>query len=146
MKSHSLNVLYRYRKFLLEKEQVLLQEAIAEENVQKDRMTQIQGRVRKTHDAKLKAETVEGMCVLDEAAAYLHGRMVMVKRTIGLAGLAREEALARTLKAKQARDQVGLLLEKGRREYQREQDEAERRQMDDLVTSRYAMAAGRLHA
>ncbi len=48
--------------------------------------------------------------------------------------------MAQTLKAKQGRDQIGLLIEKGKLQFRREQDEKERKQIDELVTSRYAMA------
>ena len=51
-----------------------------------------------------------------------------------------QEAVERTLKTKQSLDQIELLLEKGRRQHRIEIDESERRQMDELVTSRYAMA------
>jgi Flagellar FliJ protein len=140
MKRESLEILYRYRKHLLEKDQILLQDKIAEENQQKARLLQLQARVQSTHEAKLKATTVEELCALDESASYLHGRMTLAKRAISLAGQSREEALERTLKTKQARDQIGLLLEKERGERLAELDESERRSLDELVTSRYAMA------
>lgn len=140
MKRQSLEILYRYRKHLLEKEQIVLQDKIAEENQQKVRLLQLQARVHETHNAKIKATTVEELLTLDEAAAYLHGRMTMAKRAISLSGQARQEAVERTLKTKQSLDQIGLLLEKGRRARVTELDESERRQLDELVTSRYAMA------
>jgi len=140
MKRQSLEILYRYRNHLLEKEQIVLQDKIAEENQQKARLLQLQARVQATHRAKVKATTVEELRALDEAAAYLHGRTTMARRAVSLSGQVREEALERTLKAKQARDQIGLLLEKGRREHLREMDESERHQLDEVVTSRYAMA------
>ena len=140
MKKQSLEILYRYRKHLLEKEQIVLQDKIAEENQQKVRLLQLQARVQETHNAKLKAASVEEMRALDEAAAYLHGRMTMAKRAISLSGQARQDAVDRTLKTKQSLDQIGLLLENGRRKRLAELDESERRQLDELVTSRYAMA------
>ncbi len=140
MKKQSLEILYRFRSHLLEKEQIALQDKIAEENQQKVRLLQLQERIQTTHNAKLKAATVEEIRGLDEAAAYLHGRLTLAKRAVSVAGQAREDALQRTLKIKQARDQIGMLLEKGRREFIVEMDESERRQLDDLVTSRYAMA------
>jgi hypothetical protein len=140
MKKQSLEILYRYRNHLLEKEQINLQDRIAEENQQKARLLQLQARVKETHDAKLKARSVEELCTLDESAAYLHSRMTMARRAIGLAGQARAEALDRTLKAKQARDQIGLLLEKNRRDHIRSMDKTERHQLDEMVASRYAMA------
>ncbi len=140
MKQQSLEILYRYRKHLLEKEQIVLQDKIAEENQQKARLLQLQARVQATHEAKLQAACVEELRALDEAAAYLHGRMTLARRALSLSGHAREEALERTLKTKQARDQIGLLLEKGRREQLHHLDESERRHLDELVTSRYAMA------
>ncbi len=140
MKKQSLQILYRYRKHLLEKEQIILQDKIAEENQQKIRLRQLEARVQETHNAKSKAATVEALRSLDEAAAYLHGRMTMARRAITLSGQARQEAVERTLKTKQSLDQIGLMLENGRRLHMAELDESERRQMDDLVTARYAMA------
>jgi hypothetical protein len=140
MKRQSLEILYRYRKHLLEKEQIALQDRISEENQQKLRLVQLQGRVQETHNAKLKARSSEEFKSLDQAAAYLHGRMTLAKRAISIAGHARQEAVEKTLKTKQSLDQVELLLEKGRRQHLIEVDEAERIQLDELVTSRYAMA------
>jgi flagellar export protein FliJ len=140
MKKQSLEILYRYRKHLLEKEQIDLQDKLAEENQQKVRLLQLQARVQATHNAKGKATSVEELRALDEAAAYLHGRITMARRAVSLSGQAREEAVERTLKTKQSLDQIGLLLEKGRRKHLAAMDESERRQLDELVTSRYAMA------
>ena len=84
------------------------------------------------------------MRALDEAAAYLHGRITMAKRAVSLSGQSREEALQRTLKVKQSRDQVASMLEKGRVERRRRDDDSEKRQLDELVTSRYAMTLGGL--
>lgn len=140
MKKQSLEILYRFRKHLLEKEQVTLQDKIAEENQQKVRLLQLQARVQATHNAKARATTVEEIRALDEAASFLHGRMTMAKRAIQLSGQARQDAVEQTLKTKQSLDQIGLLIENGRRKRVAEMDESERRQMDELVTSRYAMA------
>jgi flagellar export protein FliJ len=140
MKKQSLEILYRFRKHLLEKEQIALQDRIAEENQQKLRLAQLQARVQATHNAKAKATSVEELRSLDEAAAYLHTRMTLAKRGIALCTQARQEAVEQTLKTKQSLDQVGLMLEKGRRKFIAEMDESERRQMDELVTARYAMA------
>jgi hypothetical protein len=140
MKKQSLEILYRFRKHLLEKEQIVLQDKIAEENQQKARLLQLQARVQATHNAKSKATTVEELRALDEAAAFLHGRMTMAKRAITLSSQARQDAVEQTLKTKQSLDQIGLLLENGRRKRVAELDESERRQMDEIVTSRYAMA------
>jgi hypothetical protein len=140
MKKQSLEILYRYRGHLLEREQIVLQDKIAEENQQKVRLLQLQARIQTTHNAKAKATTVEELRALDESAAYLHGRLTLAKRAVSIAGQAREEALERTLKTKQSRDQIGMLLEQGRRAYLVEMDESERREMDEMVTSRYAMA------
>jgi len=140
MKRQSLEILYRYRRHLLEKEQIALQDRIAEENQQKLRLVQLQARVQETHNAKLKSRSVEELRALDEAAAYLHGRMTLAKRAISISSHSRQEAVEKTLKTKQSLDQVGLLLEKGRRQQQLELDEEERLQLDELVTSRYAMA------
>jgi hypothetical protein len=140
MKKQSLEILYRYRKHLLEKEQIALQDKIADENNQKVRLLQLQARVQATHNAKAKATSVEELCALDEAAAYLHGRMTLARRAITLSGQARQEAVEQTLKTKQSLDQIGLLLENGRRAHLAELDKVERHQIDELVTSRYAMA------
>lgn len=142
MKKKSLSILHRYRNHLLEREQVNLQEKIADENTQKTRLLQLQARVKATHEAKAGAKTVEEMKSLDEAAAYLHSRMTLAKRAISLTAQAREEAMAQTIRTKQARDQVAMLLEKGRILAHREFDEKERNQIDELVTSRYAMGLG----
>jgi len=144
MKKHSLDILFRYRKHLLEKEQITLQDKIAEENQQKARLLQLQARVQATHEAKAKAGSVEEIRALDDAAAYLHGRIILAKRAVTLTGQAREEALSQTLKSKQARDQIGLLIENGRVAHARAMDDSERKQIDELVTSRYATAFGAL--
>jgi hypothetical protein len=142
MKKNSLTILHSYRNHLLEREQVNLQEKIADENAQKARLLQLQARVKATHEAKSKARTVEEMRALDEAAAYLHSRVTLAKRAVSLTGQGREEATAQTIKAKHARDQIALMLEKGRIRYRREQDEKERNSVDELVTARYAMGLG----
>jgi hypothetical protein len=144
MKKQSLQILHRYRQHLLDKEQINLQDKIAEENHQKLRLMQLQARVQETHNAKGRARSVEEIRALDDAAAYLHGRMTLAKRAITLSAQARQEAVERTLRTKQALDQIGSLIEKGRRARLADLDEAERRQMDELVTSRYAMALGTL--
>ena len=140
MKKQSLEILYRYRTHLLEKEQIILQDKIADENQQKARLLQLQERVKTTHDAKLKATSSEELCALDESASYLHGRITLARRAISIAGQAREDALQRMLKTKQSRDQVGRLLEKGRGEELAQVDASERLELDEMVTSRYAMA------
>ena len=124
----------------MEKDQIVLQDKIAEENQQKARLLQLQARVQETHQAKSKAASVEELRALDESAAYLQSRMTLARRALSLAGQERAEALDRTLKSKQSRDQIGLLLENGRRELRHTLDESERRHVDELVTSRYAMA------
>jgi serine protease inhibitor ecotin len=144
MKKKSLSILHRYRNHVLEREQVNLQDKIADENVQKARLMQLQSRVKATHDAKASAKTVEELRALDDAAAYLHSRMTLAKRAISLTAQAREEALTQTIKAKQARDQVAMLLEKGRLLDRLEYDENERKHNDDLVTARYALGLGGL--
>ena len=144
MKKQSLQILHRYRQHLLEREQALIQDKIAEENVQKARVLQLQARIQETHEAKLKAATGAELNVLDEAAAYLHGRAIMAHRALSLAKTAREEAMARTIKAKEERDQVGIVIENGRLKWRQEQDHAERVQLDDLTTTRYAMTMGGL--
>ncbi len=144
MKKKSLSILHRYRDHLLEREQVNLQEKIAEENNQKARLLQLQARVKATHDAKATAKTIEELKALDEAAAYLHGRMTLARRAIQLTTVAREEAMQQTIRTKQERDQVASLLEKGRVLMRHEHDTKERNQIDELVTSRYAMGLGGL--
>jgi flagellar export protein FliJ len=139
MKKKSLSILHRYRNHLLEREQVNLQEKIADENVQKARLLQLQARVKATHEAKAGATTIEEMRALDDAAAYLHGRMTLAKRAIALTAQVREEAMTQTIKAKQQRDQVALMIEKNRVRLNREREEKERIQIDDLTTARYAM-------
>jgi flagellar export protein FliJ len=144
MKKKSLTVLHRYRNHLLEREQINLADRIADENVQKARLLQLQARVRATHEAKAQAKTVEEIRALDGAAAYLHSRMTLARRAIALTTQAREDATEQTIKTKQARDQVGTLIEKGKIQLRREHDEKERNQIDELVTSRYAMGLGGL--
>jgi flagellar biosynthesis chaperone FliJ len=144
MKKLSLEILYRHRTHLLEKEQIVLQDKIAEESQQKIRLLQLQARIQATHNAKARAGSVEEIRSLDEAAAYLHSRVTLAKRAVALSSQAREAALERTLKSKQSRDQVGLMMEKARVQRRRDDDEAEKRQIDELVTSRYAMALGGL--
>lgn len=141
MKKPTLDILYRYRKHLLEREQAAVQDRWAEENMQKARILQLQSRVQETHVAKLQATSANDLCALDSAAAYLHGRSTMAQRALSLARTAREEAVERMLTTKQERDQIGLILENSRRRRLREQDEAERLQTDDLATARYAMRA-----
>ena len=140
MKKQSLEILYRYRKHLLEKEQINLQDKIAEENQQKLRLAQLQARVQATHNEKLKARTVDDLRQLDEAAAYLHTRMTLAKRAIQLSGNARQAAVESTLKTKLSLDQIGAMLENNKRKLQTEIDVSERNALDELVTSRYAMA------
>jgi vesicle coat complex subunit len=144
MKHKSLNVLHRYRQHLLEREQIALQDRIAEDNQQKARLLQLQSRVAATHDAKAKADSVEELCTLDDAAAYLHGRMTLARRAITITTQAREEALDRTLRTLRERDQIASLLEKQRAAARREDDEQERKQIDELVTARYATAQNEL--
>jgi hypothetical protein len=144
MKKPTLEILHRYRKHLLEKEQAALQERWAEENAQRARIVQLQGRVQETHEAKLKASCASELCALDSAAAYLHGRTTMAQRALSLARAAREETVQRMLTCKQERDQVGLVIENGRRRQILEQDALERLQADDLATARHAMKAGSL--
>jgi hypothetical protein len=142
MKKPTLEILHRYRKHLLDKEQATLQERWAEENAQKARIVQLQSRVQETHEAKLKASSASELCALDGAAAYLHGRSTMAQRALSLARTAREESVEKMLTCKQERDQVGLVIENGRRRRLREQDALERLQADDLATARHAMKTG----
>ena len=70
MKKKSLSILHRYRDHLLEREQINLQDKIADENNQKARLLQLQERVKTTHEAKARAKTIEEMKSLDDAAAW----------------------------------------------------------------------------
>jgi hypothetical protein len=144
MKKQSLEILHRHRTHLLEKDQIFLQDKIAEESQQKIRLLQLQARVQETHNAKARAGSVEEIRALDEAAAYLHSRITLAKRAVALSSQAREIALQTTLKAKQSRDQIGLMMEKAKMQRRRDLDESEKRQIDELVTSRYAMTFGGL--
>ncbi len=144
MKKKSLDILYRYRAHLLEREQVNLQDRIAEENQQKARLLQLQARVAATHEAKARATSVEEIRALDQAAAYLHSRLTLARRAITLTARAREEATLQTLRTKQERDQVGSMLEKGRAKLRRDDDTRELQQIDELVSARYAAALGGL--
>jgi flagellar biosynthesis chaperone FliJ len=96
------------------------------------------------HEAKLRATSSADLMALDDAATYLNSRLTMAQRALALARAAREEAVARTLELKKERDQVGLLLDNRRREHIRGQDDAERHQLNELATARYAMAAAGL--
>jgi len=142
MKKTSLSILHRYRSHLLEREQIALQEKIAEENNQKARLLQLQARVKATHEAKSRAKTVEELCALDEAAAYLHTRVTLAKRAVSLTAQAREEAAALTIKTKQERDQVAMLIDNAQIVERQEFDAKERKQNDELVTARYALGLG----
>ena len=142
MKKQTLDLLHRYRKHLLEREQVSIVERLAEENAQKVRLLQLQQRVTETHQAKLRASSSADLTALDEAASYLHGRVTMAQRALNLARRAREEAVAAALQLKKERDQVGLMLENDRRQALRARDEAERLELNDMASARYVMAAG----
>jgi hypothetical protein len=144
MKKQTLDILYRYRKHLLEREQAAIQDRLAEENTQKVRLLQLEARVAETHRAKLRATSSADLTALDEAAAYLHTRVTMAKRALHIARQTREETVARTLQLKKERDQVGMMLESDRRQFVRAQDDAERIELNDMATARYAMAAGGL--
>jgi hypothetical protein len=144
MKKQTLDILHRYRKHLLEQEQMTIVERLAEENNQKVRLLQLQQRIAQMHEAKLRATSSAELVSLDDAATYLNSRLTMAQRALALAKAAREEAVARTLQLKKERDQVGLLIDKNRQDYIREQDAAERNQLNELATARYAMAGGGL--
>jgi hypothetical protein len=141
MKKQTLEILHRYRKHLLEREQAAIQDRLAEENTQKARLLQLQSRVADTHQAKLRATSSADLCALDSAANYLHGRVTMAHRALGIARMAREEAMERTIQMKKERDQVGLMIENDRRQFVRAQDDAERLELNDMATARHAMAA-----
>lgn len=144
MKKNSLHILHRYRKHLLDQAQGAIGDALAEENNQKVRVLQLRQRIAQTQQAKLRAGTPGELVSLDEAAAYLNTRVIMAERALALARSAREQAVARTLELKKERDQVGLVIEKGRRDWIRAQDEAERHQLNEIATARHALALGGL--
>ena len=98
-------------------------------------------RIAQTHEAKLRAVLFRrSRTSLDEAASYLHGRVIMAERALTLSRAARERAVARVLDLKKERDQVGHIIERHQREWSRAQDEAERDQLNELATARHAMA------
>jgi hypothetical protein len=144
MKKQTLEILHRYRRHLLEQEQMTIVQRLTEENTQKVRLLQLQQRIAQMHEAKLRATSSADLMALDDAATYLNSRLTMAQRALALARAAREEAVARTLELKKERDQVGLLLDNRRREHIRGQDDAERHQLNELATARYAMAAAGL--
>ena len=144
MKKQTLEILHRYRRHLLEQEQMTIVQRLTEENTQKVRLLQLQQRIAQMHEAKLRATSSADLMALDDAATYLKSRLTMAQRALALARAAREEAVARTLELKKERDQVGLLLDNRRREHIRGQDDAERHQLNELATARYAMAAAGL--
>jgi len=144
MKKNSLHILHRYRKHLLDQSQAAIADALAEENNQKVRVLQLKQRIAETHQAKLRATSSAEMVSLDEAAAYLQSRVIMAERALALARGAREQAVNRTLELKKEHDQVGLVLDKNRRDWVRAQDEAERHQLNEIATARHALAAGGL--
>lgn len=144
MKKKSLEILYRYRCHLLEREQILLQDKIAAEAQQKTRLLGLQTRVKQTHEAKSNARTPVELSDLDDSASYLHMRMTLARRALALSGQEREEALQRTLRVKQSRDQVAHLIEHARRKHLQACDENERHQIDEMVTARYTMNRGEL--
>ena len=144
MKKQTLEILHRYRRHLLEQEQMTIVQRLTEENTQKVRLLQLQQRIAQMHEAKLRATSSADLMALDDAATYLNSRLTMAQRALALARAAREEAVARTLELKKERDQVGLLLDNRRREHIRGQDDAERHQLNELATARYAMATAGL--
>ena len=144
MKTKSLNILHRYRKHVLEQAQAAIADALAEENNQKVRVLQLRQRIAHTHEAKLRASSSADLTSLDEAAAYLHGRIIMAERALVLARGAREQAVARVVELKKERDQVGHLLDRQKQEWVRAQDENERQELNDIALARHALAAGGL--
>jgi hypothetical protein len=137
MKKQSLEILHRYRKHLLEREQIVVQERIADENTQKARILSLRERVQDTHRAKLQATCAGDLVALDEAAIYLHGRTTMAHRALSLASTSREQALDRLLQLKKEHDQIGHLIDKNHAALRIARDESERHQLNDFAT-RYA--------
>jgi hypothetical protein len=144
MKKNSLNILHRYRKHVLEQAQAAIADALAEENNQKVRVLQLRQRIAETHAAKLRANSSADLVSLDEAASYLHGRVIMAERALTLARGAREQAVARVVELKKERDQVSHLLERQKQDWVRAQDENERQELNDIAIARHAVAAGGL--
>ncbi len=144
MKKNSLNILHRYRKHVLEQAQAAIADALAEENNQKVRVLQLRQRIAETHAAKLRANSSADLVSLDEAASYLHGRVIMAERALTLARGAREQAVARVVELKKERDQVSHLLERQKQDWVRVQDENERQELNDIAIARHALAAGGL--
>ena len=141
MKTKSLATLHRYRQHLLEQAQAAIADALAEENSQKVRVLQLRQRIAQTHEGKLRATSSADLVSLDEAAAYLHGRVIMAERALVLARGIREQAVSRVLELKKERDQVGNLIERHRLGEVRAYAEAERHQLNELATARHALAA-----
>jgi hypothetical protein len=144
MKKNSLNLLHRYRKHILEQAQAAIADALAEENNQKVRVLQLRQRIAQTHKAKLCASSSADLVALDEAASYLHSRVIMAERALTLARGMREQAVARVVELKKERDQVGTLLDRQKQEWVRAQDENERQELGDIAIARHALAAGGL--
>ena len=90
MKTKSLATLHRYRQHVLEEAQAAIADALAEENNQKVRVLQLRQRIAQTHEGKLRASSSADLTSLDEAAAYLHGRVIMAERALILSRAARE--------------------------------------------------------
>jgi hypothetical protein len=139
VKKKSLATLHRYRQHVLEEAQAAIADALAEENNQKVRVLQLRQRVAHTHEAKLRATCSADLVALDEAAAYLHGRVIMAERALTLARGSREQAVAYVLTLKKERDQIGNLIERQEREQVRAQDEAERQELNELSVARHIM-------
>jgi len=140
VKKTSLDILQRYRKHLLDQAQTAIADALAEENNQKVRVLQLRQRIAQTHEAKLRASSSADLTSLDEAAAYLHGRVIMAERALTLARGSREKAVAFAIELKKERDQVSHLIDRNKQDWIRTQEEAERHQLDDIATARHAMA------
>ena len=140
MKKKSLDLLHRYRRHLLDQAQGAIADALAEENNQKVRVLQLRQRIAQTHEAKLRATSSADLTSLDEAAAYLNGRLIMAERALVLARGVREQAVAHVIELKKERDQVGHLLDRHKQEWIRVQDETERQQLNEIALARHTMA------
>ena len=142
MNRESLITLQKYRKHLLTMEQIALQERIAEEQTQKDRLQGLCTRIGEIQVAKITAYTVMDLCLMDQAGSYLQGRRVMAQRSLSIAANAHKEALQKTLQVKMAGDQVGVILEHDWTHHLHEVDLQEQKQVDDLVTAKFAQSGG----
>ncbi len=138
MNRESMETLQKYRKHLLNLEQIALQERIAEERKQTTRLEGLSTRLMQIQTAKSNASTVHELCQMDQASMYLQGRKVMAQRALSVANMAHQEALQKTLQVKISGDQVGIILQNDQLAMMKEYGCQEQKQIDDLVTAKFA--------